>query len=298
MRLTEIPRIVPVEVVRDGRFGTLGLLSHRGDGVLAGYYDARFANVLTQNSDLTCVITTRKLAPDVPEHIALATADDAKIALYGLHEYLHRKTDFYWKDFQTEIAPDARIHESAYVAPRNVRIGSGTVVEPLAIVLERSIVGSHVTIRSGAMIGGEGFEPKWVGDRHLNIPHAGGVKIGNRVEILCGAHIARSVFGGFTEIGDGTVVDALVHIAHNAIIGRDCEIAANAVVAGSVKVGDQVWIGPNACISSEVEIGNRAFITLGSVVIHSVPERGRVTGYFAFEHDKFKRAFHRFAKGQ
>ena len=294
MRLSEIASTGCVEVLRDGRFTNLGLLSHRGEDVLAGYYDRRFLSVLLNNSDITCVITSRELAGDVPARVGLAIAEDAKYAFYTLHEHLYRHTDFYWRDFPTEIAAGAQIHETAYIAPRNVRIGPGTIVEPRAIVLERCLIGSDVMIRAGAIVGGEGFEPKWVGSRHLNIPHAGGVRIRNGAAILCGAHLARSVFGGFTEIGEGAVIDALVHIAHNATIGRNCEIAANVVVAGSTTIGDRVWIGPNACVSSEVEVGDDAFISLGSVAIHPVPAGGRVSGYFAFDHQKYKQAWKRF----
>ena len=37
------------------------------------------------------------------------------------HEYLNAHTDFYWKSFPSEIAPDAVIHERAYVASRDVK---------------------------------------------------------------------------------------------------------------------------------------------------------------------------------
>ena len=294
MQLSEIAQIVDVLVVRGGDFDNLGLLTHREGRVLAGYYEERFARAL-QNPHLACVISSDALAPQVPDHIGLAVADDVKAAFYRLHEYLCRHTEFYWKDFETEIAADARIHGSAYVAPLNVRIGNRTTVAPRAIILEHSIIGSDYTIHAGAVIGGEGFEPKWVAEKHLVIPHAGGVRIGDCVQIMCCAHLARAVFGGFTEIGDGSIVDALVHIAHNAKIGRNCEIAANALVAGSTSIGDGVWIGPNACVSSEVRVGNHAFISLGSVVIDDVPDGGRVTGYFAFDHREYKRS-HRLFK--
>jgi UDP-3-O-[3-hydroxymyristoyl] glucosamine N-acyltransferase len=284
--------------VRDGQFETLGLLSHHGNGVLAGYYDADFIHELKRNPDLTCLIATAELASDIPEHMGLAVAEQPKETFYALHEYLRTQTDFYWKEFQTEIAATACVHESAYVAPSNVRIAAGTIVGPRAIVMERCVIGSNVVIGAGAIIGGEGFEPKWIGGRHRAVPHAGGVRIGDDVEILCGAHIARAVFNGFTEIGEGTKIDALVHIAHNVTIGRNCEIAASALVAGSSTVGNEVWIGPHACITSGVEIGDRGFITLGSVVVGSVREGARVTGYFALEHEKFKRAYCRFTTEQ
>ena len=298
MRLTEIAATIDLDVVRDGEFDNLGLLTHKNGRVLAAYYDSWFAQPLACNSALTCVVANRELSSTIPEHLGLGVASDAKSAFYAIHNYLFRKTEFYWKDFETEIAADARIHSSAYISPNSVRIGRGTTIGARAVILDRSLIGSDCVIQSGAVIGGEGFEPKWVNGQHVLIPHAGGTKIGNSVQILCSAHIARAVFGGFTEIGDGTIVDALVHVAHNAKIGRNCEIAAQALVAGSTIVGDGVWIGPSACISSEVRIGDRAFITLGSVVISDVPEDARVSGYFAFDHKDYKRAHQLFKGGQ
>jgi UDP-3-O-[3-hydroxymyristoyl] glucosamine N-acyltransferase len=113
-----------------------------------------------------------------------------------------------------------------------------------------------------------------------------GVKLGNSVEILSNAHIVSAVFGGFTEIGDGSI-DALVHIAHNAMIGKNCEITAPAVISGSTTIGDDVWIGPSACISSGLQIGNGAFVSLGAVVVARVPDGGRV--YFRMDQTKYER---------
>jgi UDP-3-O-[3-hydroxymyristoyl] glucosamine N-acyltransferase len=101
-----------------------------------------------------------------------------------------RNTSFYWEDFQSKIASDAYVHPKAHVAPKNVRIASGTVIEANATIHERCIIGSGSIIRSGCVIGGEGFEPKWVGGRHINVPHAGGVLIGDRVE-SCRVHRSR-----------------------------------------------------------------------------------------------------------
>jgi UDP-3-O-[3-hydroxymyristoyl] glucosamine N-acyltransferase len=292
--LKEISAVAGIEVVRDGSFSNLGLLSHAGGAILAGFYEARFVSLLRSNPDISCILTTKQLADQVPESIAVAIADDVKVAFYGLHEYLHRNTEFYWKEFETEVAPDAQIDKTASVAARNVRIGSGTVVGPHAVILERCLIGANVAIHPGAVIGGEGFEPKWVGGKHVNISHAGGVRIGDGVQLLAQAHVARAVFGGFTEIGEGCIIDVNVHIAHNAKVGANCEIAANAVVAGSTTLGDEVWIGPNASVSSEVTVGKRGFVTLGSVVIHPVAENAHVSGYFAFDHREFKQAWKRF----
>jgi len=140
------------------------------------------------------------------------------------------------------------------------------------------VIGEDVVVHSGAVIGGEGFEPKLVDGRHIIVPHAGGVQLGDRSEILCNSHVAKSVFGGYTHVGEDTKIDALVYIAHNVAIGSYCEIAAGAIVCGSVRISDKVWIGPGAVISSGVSIGLSAFIALGSVVCMDVPAGAMTAG--------------------
>jgi UDP-3-O-[3-hydroxymyristoyl] glucosamine N-acyltransferase len=200
---------------------------------------------------------------------------------------LANHTDFYSKPFKVEIASSSRIHPTAYIANRNVRIGERCEIGPKASILEGSILEDDVVIRAGSVISTEGFEFAHIDKKIMPIIHTGGVLLHNRVEIQANCCISKAVFGGFTEIGEGTKLDNLIHIAHNVIIGERCLIAACAMVAGSAKIGDDVWIGPSASISSEVEIGDRAWITLGSVVTKNVGPDQRVTGNFAINHDRF-----------
>jgi UDP-3-O-[3-hydroxymyristoyl] glucosamine N-acyltransferase len=287
MYLSHVADIVPINILQDGEFLSLGLLSHNCDKMLVGLYDLGYLRKLVANRIITCVITTHDIAKQLPKHLAIAISDDPKTVFYQIHDYLARETDFYWKEFDSEISSDAVIHERAYVAPKNVRIGRGTIVEPNVTILECSIIDDDVVIRSGSVIGGEGFEPKFVGNKLVNILHAGGVLIGNRVEILSNCHIAKGVFNGFTTLCEDTKLNALVHVAHAAKIGQRCRIGGGAVICGSANVGHDVWIGPNSTISSEISIGDGAYITLGSVVTKDVAEGQRVSGNFAIEHSRF-----------
>jgi UDP-3-O-[3-hydroxymyristoyl] glucosamine N-acyltransferase len=287
MRLSQLNSVVSMALLRDGEFASLGVLSHRPSRMLVSFYDRAYKDELAANNHVACVLTTSDLAALVPEHTGLAVCSDPKSAFYHIHEYLLKHTDFYGTDFASEIAPDARIHERACVARRNVRIGTGCVVEPGAVVFERTIMGHDVVIRANAVIGGEGFEPKYVDGRHVLIPHAGGVRLADRVEVHALTHIQKAVFNGFTEIGEDTKVDALCHISHHVLIGRRCEVVAGTVVAGSAVVGDDVFLGPNCTICPEVHVGNRAFVTPGAVVTRDVPEGSRVSGNFAIAHDRF-----------
>jgi UDP-3-O-[3-hydroxymyristoyl] glucosamine N-acyltransferase len=298
MRLSDVARIAGLGVVRDGEFKALGLLSYKCDLLLVQLYDAKYASAIKQNSSISCVITTKTLVEKIPEHIAVAVSSDPSMAFYALHGHLIGHTNFYWdSNFDSDIAPSAKIHEAAYVAKQNVRIGEGCIVEPNATIHERCIIGKETVIRSGSVIGGEGFEPKWVAGKHIIVKHAGGVNIGDGVEIQSNCHIARSVFGGFTEIGDETKVDSLVNISHNVVIGSGCEIAAGSSIAGSTSIGNNVWIGPGSTISSGIKIGDDACITLGSVVVSDVSKGQRVTGNFAVEHTKFLSFFMKIRKG-
>lgn len=292
MRLSDLAGVAPFELVRDAEFESVGLLSYDSPKLFASLYDARIVRrELEGNTKVACIMTSPKLAPLVPGHVGLAVAADPVASFYAIHDYLSNHTDFYWRDFDTEISPGARVSPAAAVAPRNVRIGRGTVIEPNVSVLEHCLIGEDVVVRAGAVIGAEGFDPKTIGGSVRVIPHAGGVRLRDRVEIQANSVVCRCVFGGFTEIGEETKVSSLVNVSHNVRIGRRCRIAACASVMGSARIGDDVWIGPNATISNRVCIGDGAAISLGAVVVRDVPPGCRVSGNFAIDHQKFLEFF-------
>ncbi|MCX6225984.1 MAG: UDP-3-O-(3-hydroxymyristoyl)glucosamine N-acyltransferase [Bacteroidia bacterium] len=286
MLLSEITREIQIRIIRDGEFESLGLLSHTARKMLVVLYDLNYLDVLKRNKNISCVVTSDPIVELIPPELSVAVSDNPQMIFYDIHKYLFKYTDFYWKDFRTEVSPDALVHEKSYIAPKNVKIGHGTIIEPGVCVLGRSLIGKNVIIRANSVIGGEGFEPKNINGKHTMIPHAGGVCIGDRVEIQSNTHIAKSVFGGFTTIGADTKIDALVHIAHNVVIGERCEIVACSLIGGSSIIEEEAYIGPNSTISSEIKVGKRAVVTLGAVVTRDVPEDTRVSGNFAIDHNK------------
>lgn len=297
MRLSDAAKLEPLSVERDAVFESLGTVVHRQPRMLVFVEEPKYLAAVRANDAIACVIVPPSIAPDVPSGYGLAVAEDARGSFYRLHNRLARETTFYWQDFPTEIDPTASIDEAAYVAPKNVRIGARVRIEPLAAVLERTIIGDDAVLRAGCTIGTQGFEHKRIDGEIFPVEHAGAVRFGNRVEIQANSTVDRSVFGGFTELGDDTKLDNLVHIAHNVVVGRRCLIAASAMIAGTVTMGDDVWIGPNATISSGVAIGNGASVTLGSVVTRDVPDGGRVTGNWAVPHEQFLATLRRSLKG-
>lgn len=281
MKLSNVAGIADIEVVRDGEFQTLGLLSHQRNNMLVMFYDKNFIKPLLSNDTISCVITSGEFVDRLPGHLAIAVCEDPMSAFYRIHYYLSQHTEFYWDNFPSEIDSSSLISPAAYVAERNVRIGKNVVIEPQAAILEHSILDHDVVIRAGAVIGGSGMEPKYVDGELVNIPHMGGVHLHQGVEIGVNSHVQRSVFGDFTIIGRDTKIAPLVNIAHNVRIGSWCEIAGCTCISGSSIIGDKVWIGPNSTISHELLIGGGAYICLGSTVINDIKPGEKVAGSFA-----------------
>jgi UDP-3-O-[3-hydroxymyristoyl] glucosamine N-acyltransferase len=287
MRLSAARDATAVKIVRDGKFNSLGFVTHKQVAMLAFIEDAKYLATMIAHGGITCVITAPQFVKDMPSDWGVAVAESPRRAFYEFHNWLARKTEFYWKTSPSEICRDAWIHSTACIADRDVSIGHRVTIEPHVVIQERVIIGDDVIVRAGTVIGSEGFEFARIDGAILPVAHAGGVLLHPRVEIQSNSCVDKAVFGGFTEIGEDSKIDNLVHIAHNVRIGRRCLLAACAMIAGSTTLGDDVWIGPGACISSEINVGDKASVTLGAIVTkHLVPGQ-RVSGNFAIDHDRF-----------
>jgi UDP-3-O-[3-hydroxymyristoyl] glucosamine N-acyltransferase len=131
-------------------------------------------------------------------------------------------------------------------------------------------MGVNCRIDIGCQIGSDGFGYEWSDEGWRYRPHPFGVAIGDNVDIGANTVIHAGRWRD-TTIGQGTKIDALVFIAHNVVIGRDCLIVANAMIAGSVHIGDEVIIGGSASIRPGVTVGDRAIIGMGAAVVTDVP---------------------------
>ena len=83
----------------------------------------------------------------------------------------------------------------------------------------------------------------------------------------------------YTFIGKNSMIDNMVHIAHNVKIGENSIIAGQVGIAGSSIIGNNVKIGGQAGISGHLKIGNNVEIGGGSGVIKDIPDNTKVMGY-------------------
>lgn len=284
MKLSELS--APLRIVRDGAFASLGFVSYTTDALLVFIESEEYLAELARNPKITAVITSEALADKIPASMALAISAQPRADFYAIHSGL-AATDFYWPSFDSTIAASAKVHPRAYVAEKNVRIGERCVIEPNVTILERVILGDDVIVRAGTVLGSEGAQFIYAGGGLIGVKHAGGVRIGNRVEIQALCTVDVAMFGGFTEVGDDCKFDDHVHVAHNVRLGKRNRLLANAMLAGSITSGDDVWFGPSCSIADGVTVGDRASITIGSVVTRDLPADAKVSGNFAIDHQRF-----------
>src|SRR5205085_6857243 len=168
------------------------------------------------------------------------------------------------------VDPSAEVDPTAHVGAfcsigAGCRIGAGTVIHSHVALYSGVRVGRNVTINSGTVIGADGFgyEKNESGELE-KFPHIGGVVIEDDVEIGSNTSIDRGTLGD-TLLKRGARIDNQIHIAHNVVVGRDSAVIAQAMIGGSVKIGDRAWIAPAAVIIDRVSIGSDTLVGLSAV---------------------------------
>lgn len=181
------------------------------------------------------------------------------------------------------IGPDVKIGERVIIGA-NCNVGQGAAIgddsrlHPGVSIYYGCQIGRRAIIHSGAVIGSDGFgfarekDGTWV-----KIPQIGRVLVGDDVEIGANCAIDRGAMED-TLIGDGVIIDNLVHVAHNVKIGRKTAIAACVGFAGSTHVGERCQFGGAAMISGHLTICDDAVISGGTAVMGSIKTPGVHTG--------------------
>jgi len=177
---------------------------------------------------------------------------------------------------RTVLGDEVIIYPHVYIAS-DCRIGARTVLYAQASVHDRVTVGEDCIIRYSAVIGSDGFGFIQRGGRHVKVPQAGTVRIGNRVEIGSLSTVDRATMDE-TVIEDGTKIDSHCHVAHNCRIGPDCIMAGGAKLAGSVRLGRGVICAEGSGVSDHITVGDGAILGAAAGVAADVPAGAFVHG--------------------
>ncbi|MEJ2156818.1 MAG: acyl-ACP--UDP-N-acetylglucosamine O-acyltransferase [Desulfobacteraceae bacterium] len=175
------------------------------------------------------------------------------------------------------------IHATAIIS-KTAQIGKDVTIGPYAIISndvtigDNTVIGPHAVIEPYVQIGPECqiFQFASVGAVPQSLKFKGEVtwtKIGRQCIIREFVTINRGTEegGGWTTIGDGCLLMAYVHIAHDCQLGRKVVMANNATLAGHIEIGDFATVGGLTAVHQFVRIGDYAFVGGKSVVVKDIP---------------------------
>lgn len=220
----------------------------------------------------------------------LLVVDNPKfqLAKIGNHFFIEKITPFIHPsaiiDSQTKIGKDVYI--GPYTVIGKSLIGNSCFIDSNVRIHDNVTLGNNCVVKSGAVLGGEGFgyEKDEYGNR-FRFPQIGGLIIGNNVEIGSNTTIDRGALSN-TVIRDYTKINNLCHIAHNNIIGKNVVITGCVNISGSNIIEDNVWISPNSSIRGWLTISEGATIGTGAVVTKNIPKGETWIGNPARKYEK------------
>lgn len=175
------------------------------------------------------------------------------------------------------VGAGAIIGPHSYLAP-GVRVGESTVLQARVTLLAGTRIGRGCELFPGAVIGGDGFGFLPGPEGPIKIPHIGGVRIGDAVEIGSCTSIDRGKFSD-TVIGDATKIDNQVQIGHGCRIGRGVIICGCCGIGGSARIGDGAVLGGHVAVADNIEIAAGARVGGGSAIDQNVGNDEPVFGW-------------------
>jgi UDP-3-O-[3-hydroxymyristoyl] glucosamine N-acyltransferase len=189
----------------------------------------------------------------------------------------------FWRGEEVSIGSGCRIAPGA-VLESGVELGEGCQVEAGALLRSGVRVGPRCHVHPGAQLGVDGYGYAWPagGGRALQLPHMGGLVLGEEVTVGPGSTLCAGTIDP-TEIGDGVKIDGQVYVGHNARIGSGTMICAQSVIGGSDVLGRDIWVGPGCVLKHKISVGDKATLGIGSVVMKPVEPGCTVMGDTASE---------------
>lgn len=306
LTIAELARLIGATLApgapTDRRIGNVAPLCTAGAADLAYLDDEKSLGELAATRAGACLMAPR-FAACAPPQLAVLLIEDPYRAFVTAARAL----------FPGALRPSSMFETSGRAAAAHVhasaRIEAGVTIDPLALIGPRAeigtgtliaagaalgpgvcigrqcavgagatimnaLIGDRVTIGPGARLGQDGSGYLRDGKGLRKIPHARRVIIQDDVEIGANATIDRGATRD-TVIGEGSKIDNLVQIAHDARVGRHCLIAAQTAIAGGATVGDFVTMGGQVGIAENVAIGDGATLDRCSMIGSDVAAGGR-----------------------
>ena len=175
-------------------------------------------------------------------------------------------------DPRAKLADDTEIGPYSVVGP-GVTLGPGCRLESNVAIIGRTTVGPNCRFHTGAVVGGTPQDQKYRGEDSELI-----IGANNVIREFVTINTGTAGGGGKTVIGDGNLLMAYVHVAHDCILGNHIVLANVATLGGHIVVGDGARISGLAAVHHFVTIGRLAFVGGCAKVVQDVPPFMMVDG--------------------
>lgn len=169
-----------------------------------------------------------------------------------------------------DIHPSAKIGKNVVISNftticDNVEIGDNTWIGPYVTIFPGARIGKNCKIFPGAVIAAVPQDLKFEGEDTLAI-------IGDDNIIREYVTINRGTkASGETRVGNGNLIMAYVHIAHDCVVGNHCILANNTTLAGHIIMEDYAIMGGKTAILQFIHIGAHVITAGGSLVDKDIP---------------------------
>ena len=189
---------------------------------------------------------------------------------------------FPFVDKSAVISENSVISKNVYIGP-HVYIGPNCVIEDNVTInancsiVENVSISSNTTIHYGSVLGSDGFGFAPSKNGYVKIEQLGGLKIGKNVEIGANCSIDRGALDD-TEIHNGVILDNLIHIAHNVVLGENSAIAASCAIAGSTKIGKNFQMGGLSGVLGHLEICDDVTVGAHTLITKNISKPGNYIG--------------------
>ena len=158
----------------------------------------------------------------------------------------------------------------------NVKIGDNTQFHFNVTIEDDSVIGSNVVIQPGAVIGSEGFgfQPNSE-NNYQKLYHIGNVILEDYVEIGANTTVDRGTIGS-TIIRKGVKLDNLIQVGHNVEIGENTVMAALVGISGSTIFGKNCMVGGQSGFAGHQKIADGFKLAAQSGVLGDVKEKNEI----------------------
>ena len=174
------------------------------------------------------------------------------------------------------------IHSTAIIDPaaelsEGVSVGPYAIIGPGVSIDTGTEIGPHAVIRGPTRIGKNNrfFQFVSVGEAPQDKKYKGestSLEIGDDNVIREYSTIHRGTIQdkGITLVGNGNLLMAYTHVAHDCVIGNHVIMANGASLAGHVRVDDYAILGGFSLVHQFCKIGQFSFSGMGSVISRDV----------------------------